>query len=126
MTVNCITREQGYLIGVVSVLVRLLLAMSLALLPAGMAVPAGAAVPSASIQCTDHGQPMHDALDLQWHCTACAVIPASEPPPAGLAILPRPLLTTFSPAFTVGSEPEVATPPPKNACVPPQVNPQHL
>jgi len=82
--------------------------------------------PAMSSQCADHGQPMHPSLGMDWHCTSCAVIPVSDPPPAGPAVRPRPFLAALLSPFTMRSEPDVATPPPKDAWRSYQMNFQHL
>jgi hypothetical protein len=101
----------------VSALLRLLAAISLTLMPLGMA-QAGTYGPRAAVaaengQCGEHRQPAEAPAGMDRHCAACAAVPALDPPFRAAEPAPAGPLSAEPVDLLLGLELDVATPPPK-------------
>ena len=100
-----------------SFLFRLLTLVAVLLMPLGMAsAPALAQpAPAAAGHCDEHQEPADAPSKPQVHCTGCSALPvigAPEAVPALRPLAPR-LIAQIQPIS--GTEPEIATPPPKHS-----------
>jgi hypothetical protein len=108
----------AYLRRMIALALRLLVLVSVALMPAGMASAAAAAQPAASesSHCSGHEeQDQAPAGDMDAQCMACAGLPAGQLAAAQEGFLPKaPRLIALTSKIH-GIILEIATPPPKLA-----------
>ena len=107
-----------YLARMAAMLFRLITLIALVLMPVGMSGTALAAQPTvpaaAASHCGGEEHPEQAPLEqMDAQCMACAGLPASQADAAPERLLPAaPRLIALIPGFA-GTEPEIATPPPK-------------
>lgn len=103
-----------------SVTLRLLAAIAVLLMPLGMSSASASATlvspaqaAAAPAGCEDHHAPTGAPAKVDVHCASCVALPVLEAPQETRhAPLSAPALP-FPTRWTLGLEPEVATPPPK-------------
>jgi hypothetical protein len=94
---------------------RLLMLLSLVLMPLGMPATAiaGGAHEAAPAGHCDQQQQSPEPIDMQMHCTACAGLPVLTPAVAEVAARPLAATRESDLPYFRGIELEIATPPPK-------------
>ena len=97
-------------------LLSLLTLFAVLLMPFGMASAPAIARPLPAAgegHCADHESPAHEPSKQQVQCMGCSALPALDPSAAAAELVPQaPRLLAHIQAIA-GSEPEIATPPPK-------------
>lgn len=98
-------------------LLRLLAAISLVLMPLGMAsAGAWAAAPDSGMEmshCDEHREPVKAAGAPDRHCAACIALPTPGAPLATAELSPEAPVSSSLAEPLLSRAPEVATPPPK-------------
>ena len=104
----------AYVARMPAALLRLVMLIALAFMPFGMtSAPAMAASVSSSApgHC-DEQKPADAPAKMDMHCATCAALPADEPAEVAELRPQAPILISATHALS-GTQPEIATPPPK-------------
>ena len=99
-----------------AVLLRLLMLLALALMPFGMASsPAlAAAAPAATAgHCERHQEPGDAPAKMEIHCASCTALPSAQAVKEGSDLRPEVPRHLKAMNALPGTEPEIATPPPR-------------
>jgi hypothetical protein len=113
--------SRGHMRPVSKALTSLFALVALLLMPLGMSGASAAAASSTGQEttaapCDGHGGDNGAApAKAEQHCAACIAVPTAGAPQAALALLPTAARSIASATPVLGLEPEVTTPPPKDA-----------